>query len=104
MADVITALAEAADVGVNLLELDALAHRMIRWVADSAYSLVVGTARPGVGRTMQGDPHIPHDGRPGRGYPLRPGLVMGSARCIRRSGRSDSGAVAQPASVKPARR
>ena len=30
VADVITALAEAADVGVNLLELDALAHRMIR--------------------------------------------------------------------------
>lgn len=30
VADVITALAEAADVGVNLLELDELAHRMIR--------------------------------------------------------------------------
>src|SRR3954463_1569070 len=30
VADVVTAVAEAADVGVNLLELDALAHRMIR--------------------------------------------------------------------------
>src|ERR1044072_9590872 len=30
VADVITALGEAADVGVNLLELDELAHRMIR--------------------------------------------------------------------------
>ena len=30
VADVITALAEAADVGVNLLELDELAHQMIR--------------------------------------------------------------------------
>src|SRR5438270_6544017 len=30
VAEVITALAEAADVGVNLQELDALAHRMIR--------------------------------------------------------------------------
>src|SRR6187402_279964 len=30
VADVITALAEKADVGVNLLELDTLAHRMIR--------------------------------------------------------------------------
>jgi methionyl aminopeptidase len=185
VAGVVTALAEAADVGVNLLDLDALAHRMIRergaescyidyhpsfgagpfgkvlctsvndavlhglprdyvlqdgdllsvdfaasvdgWVADSAYSLVVGTARPedlaliataqraldagiaaarpgnrtgdishaiaavareaglrintefgghGVGRTMHGDPHVPNDGRPGRGYPLRPGLVI----------------------------
>jgi methionyl aminopeptidase len=185
VAEVVTALAEAADVGVNLLELDALAHRLIRergaescyldyhpsfgaspfgkvlctsvndavlhglphdyalragdllsvdfaanvdgWVSDSAYSLVVGTARPqdlaliattqraldaaiavarpgntigdishaiasvaraaglqintqfgghGVGRTMHGDPHIPNEGRPGRGLRLRPGLVI----------------------------
>jgi len=185
VADVITRLAEAADVGVNLLDLDALAHEMIRergaescyldyhpsfgaspfgkvlctsvndavlhglprnyvlrdgdllsvdfaasvdgWVSDSAYSLVVGTPREedlrlievtdralaagieaarvgsrvgdishaiatvareaglrintqfgghGGGRTMHGDPHIPNDGRPGRGFPLRPGLVI----------------------------
>ena len=185
VADVITRLAEAADVGVNLLDLDALAHRMIRergaescyldyhpsfgaspvgkvlctsvhdavlhglprdyvlrdgdllsvdfaasvdgWVSDSALSLVVGTPREedlrlievtgralaagieaarvgnrlgdisfaigevarsaglrinlqfgghGVGRTMHGDPHIVNDGRPGRGFPLRPGLVI----------------------------
>lgn len=185
VADVITALAEKADVGVNLLELDALAHQMIRdrgaescyidyhpsfgaspfgkvlctsvndavlhglpfdytlqdgdllsvdfaanvdgWVADSALSVVVGTprqedldlievtgraleagieqARPGnrlgdisaaigdvarsaglgvnlqfgghgVGRTMHGEPHVPNDGRPGRGLKLRPGLVI----------------------------
>ena len=185
VADVITRLAEVADVGVNLLELDRVAHKMIRergaescyidyhpsfgaspfgkvlctsvndavlhglprdytlrdgdllsvdfaasvdgWVADSAYSLVVGTPRPedlelievadralaagieaarvgnrlgdisaaigdvarseglkinlqfgghGVGRTMHGDPHIPNDGRHGRGFPLKPGLVI----------------------------
>ncbi|MFC4784891.1 type I methionyl aminopeptidase [Nocardioides sp. MAHUQ-72] len=185
VADVITRLAEVADVGVNLLDLDALAHEMIRergaescyldyhpsfgaspfgkvlctsvndavlhglphdyvlrdgdllsvdfaasvdgWVSDSAYSLVVGTPREedlrlievtdralaagieaatagnrigdishaiatvareaglrintqfgghGVGRTMHGDPHIPNDGRPGRGFPLKPGLVI----------------------------
>lgn len=185
VAEVVTALAEATAVGVNLLELDALAHRMIRargaescyidyhpsfgaspfgkvlctsvndavlhglprdyvlqdsdllsvdfaasvdgWVADSAYTVAVGAARPedlaliattqraleagiaaattgnrigdisaaigavarehglqvntqfgghGVGRTMHGDPHIPNDGRPGRGLPLKPGLVI----------------------------
>ena len=185
VADVLVRLSQAADVGVNLLELDALAHRMIRergaescyidyhpsfgaspfgkvlctsvndavlhglphdytladgdllsvdfaaavdgWVADSAVSLVVGTpaqqdldlidtasraldagiaaAQPGsrigdisaaiaevahgdglsintdfgghgVGRTMHGDPHVPNNGRPGRGYPLKPGLVI----------------------------
>src|SRR6476660_7470161 len=185
VADVLNRLAEAADVGVNLLELDALAHEMIRergaescyidyhpsfgampfgkvlctsvndavlhglphdyvlrdgdlvsldfaasvdgWVSDSALSVVVGTpaqqdldlidtatraldagiaaARAGsrigdisaaiaavahadglsintdfgghgVGRTMHGDPHVPNDGRAGRGYPLKPGLVI----------------------------
>jgi methionyl aminopeptidase len=30
----------------------------------------------GVGRTMHGDPHVPNDGRPGRGFPLKPGLVF----------------------------
>ena len=185
VADVISALAETADVGVNLLELDELAHKMIRdrgaescyidyhpsfgaspfgkvlctsvndavlhglphdytlrdgdllsvdfaaqvegWVCDSALSVVVGTprqedldlievtgraldagidaARPGnrigdisaaigdvaraaglgvnlqfgghgVGRTMHGEPHVPNDGRAGRGLKLKPGLVI----------------------------
>jgi methionyl aminopeptidase len=185
VADVLTALQEQADVGVNLLELDALAAQLIAergatscyvdyhpsfgampfgkvlctsvndavlhglphdyvlaesdllsldfaaqvdgWVADSAISLVVGepdardlalitateqaleagiaAAVPGnrlgdishaigevaraagltinlqfgghgVGRTMHGDPHVSNDGRPGRGLPLRPGLVI----------------------------
>jgi methionyl aminopeptidase len=30
----------------------------------------------GVGRVMHGDPHVPNDGRPGRGIPLKPGLVI----------------------------
>ena len=185
VAEVLTTVAAAADVGVNLLDLDALAHDMIRargaescyidyhpsfggspfgkvictsvndavlhglphdyvlrdgdllsldfavavdgWVSDSAISLVVGTADPadlrlidtttqaldaaiqaarpgnkvgdigaaigavardggysvntqfgghGVGRTMHGDPHVPNDGRAGRGFPLKPGLVI----------------------------
>lgn len=185
VAQVLTALREAADVGVNLLDLDALAHRMIReagaescyidyhpsfgaspfgkvvctsvndavlhglphdyrlrdgdllsldfaislggWVSDSAISFVVGEPRPGdlrlietteraleaaigeavvgrrlgdvsaaigrvsrgagysvntqfgghgVGRTMHGEPHVPNDGRAGRGMVLRPGLVI----------------------------
>jgi len=183
--EVLTALGDKADVGVNLLELDELAHQMIRdrgaescyidyhpsfgaspfgkvlctsvndavlhglphdyeladgdllsldfacsvdgWVADSAISVIVGTPRPqdqqliavteaalaagieaaqlgnklgdisfaiarvaqrdgykintefgghGVGRTMHGDPHVPNNGRRGRGLALRPGLVI----------------------------
>jgi methionyl aminopeptidase len=185
VADVLLALQDKADVGVNLLELDELAHQMITqrgaescyidyhpsfgarpfgkvlctsvndavlhglpfdyalqdgdllsvdfaasvdgWVSDSALSVVVGTPRqedlelietttraleagiaaavPGnkigdishaiatvarskglkintdfgghsVGRTMHGDLHIPNDGRAGRGFPIREGLVI----------------------------
>ncbi|MBC7594709.1 MAG: type I methionyl aminopeptidase [Kineosporiaceae bacterium] len=110
----------------DLLSLD-FAANVNGWVADSAISIVVGTARPddlelialtehalnagiaaavvgnkigdishaigsvahdagisvnldfgghGVGRTMHGDPHIPNSGRAGRGFPLKPGLVI----------------------------
>ena len=185
VADVLTALQDKADVGVNLLELDELAHQMIKdrgaescyidyhpsfgaspfgkvlctsvndavlhglphdyelqdgdllsvdfaasvdgWVSDSALSVVVGTPRQedldlietttraleagiaaalpgnrigdisaaiaavahgkglaintqfgghGVGRTMHGDPHVPNDGRAGRGFKLQAGLVI----------------------------
>ncbi|HEY3000789.1 MAG TPA: type I methionyl aminopeptidase [Kribbellaceae bacterium] len=30
----------------------------------------------GIGRTMHEDPHVPNGGRPGRGLPLQPGLVI----------------------------
>ncbi len=30
----------------------------------------------GVGSTMHQDPHIPNNGRPGRGFPLRPGMLL----------------------------
>ena len=185
VADVLTHLSSQVGVGTNLLEIDEMAHAMIRergaescyidyhpsfgaspfgkvictsvndavlhglphdyvlrdgdlvsldfavsvdgWVADSAVSFVVGTASAsdekliatseaalsagiaaaqpggkvgdisaaisavghgagyrintqfgghGVGRTMHGDPHIPNDGRAGRGFPLKPGLVI----------------------------
>ena len=185
VAEVLQATSAAADVGVNLLDLDDLAHQMIKdrgaescyidyhpsfgaspfgkvlctsvndavlhglphdytlrdgdllsvdfacavdgWVCDSARSVVVGTADPadlalietteraldaaigqavvgnklgdisgaigdtaraagltvnlqfgghGVGHTMHEEPHVPNDGRAGRGLRLRPGLVI----------------------------
>ena len=36
----------------------------------------IETCGHGVGRTMHGDPHVSNDGRPGRGLPLKPGLVI----------------------------
>ena len=49
----------------------------IATVARSAgYSINTDFGGHGVGRTMHGDPHVPNDGRAGRGFPLRPGLVI----------------------------
>ena len=40
------------------------------------YSINTDFGGHGVGHTMHGDPHVPNDGRAGRGFPLRAGLVM----------------------------
>lgn len=46
-------------------------------VAHAAgYSVNTDFGGHSVGRTMHGDLHIPNDGRPGRGFPLRAGLVF----------------------------
>jgi methionyl aminopeptidase len=51
--------------------------RAIADIAKSAgYSINTDFGGHGVGRTMHGDPHIPNNGRPGRGLPLKPGLVI----------------------------
>ncbi|MFS0893590.1 type I methionyl aminopeptidase [Microbacterium sp. 179-I 3D3 NHS] len=40
------------------------------------YSINTDFGGHGVGRTMHGDPHVANDGRAGRGFPLRSGLVL----------------------------
>ncbi|MFS0852231.1 type I methionyl aminopeptidase [Microbacterium sp. 179-I 3D4 NHS] len=49
-------------------------------IADVAhgegYSINTDFGGHGVGRTMHGDPHVANDGRAGRGFPLREGLVL----------------------------
>ena len=49
-------------------------------IADVAhgegYSINLDFCGHGVGRTMHGDPHVANDGRAGRGFPLRAGLVL----------------------------
>lgn len=63
----------AAQVGARIGDISAA----IGGVCHAAgYSVNVDFGGHGVGRTMHGDPHIPNDGRPGRGLPLRAGLVF----------------------------
>ena len=44
--------------------------------AEAGYSVNTDFGGHGVGRVMHGDPHVPNDGKAGRGYPLREGLVV----------------------------
>ena len=63
----------AATVGNRIGDISAA----IGAVAHSAgYSVNTDFGGHGVGQTMHGDPHIPNDGRAGRGLPLRAGLVF----------------------------
>jgi methionyl aminopeptidase len=42
----------------------------------AGYGIPAGFGGHGVGRSMHEDPPVPNEGRPGRGFPLRPGLVL----------------------------
>ncbi len=42
----------------------------------AGYGVPSGFGGHGIGRQMHEDPHVPNDGKPGRGLPLRPGLVL----------------------------
>ncbi len=45
-------------------------------LAEAGYRINTQFGGHGVGSTMHQDPHVPNQGRAGRGYPLRPGLLL----------------------------
>ncbi|WP_336631279.1 MULTISPECIES: type I methionyl aminopeptidase [unclassified Microbacterium] len=53
-----------------------ISHAISQVARADGYSINTDFGGHGVGRTMHGDPHVPNDGKPARGYPLRPGLVL----------------------------
>ncbi|GAA1691383.1 type I methionyl aminopeptidase [Microbacterium sediminicola] len=63
----------AATVGNRIGDISAAIAAVAR---GEGLSINTDFGGHGVGRVMHGDPHVPNDGRAGRGYPLRPGLVM----------------------------
>ncbi len=69
----LAAAIEAATVGNRIGDISAAIAAVAR--ADG-YSINTDFGGHGVGRTMHGDPHIANDGKAGRGYPLRAGLVV----------------------------
>ena len=53
-----------------------LAHAIGTVLGQAGYRINTEFGGHGVGSTMHQDPHVPNTGRPGRGYTLRPGLLL----------------------------
>lgn len=45
-------------------------------LSEAGYPINTDFGGHGIGSTMHQDPHVPNTGRPGRGYKLRPGLML----------------------------
>lgn len=53
-----------------------IAHAIGTVLGDAGYPVNTEFGGHGIGSTMHQDPHVPNTGRPGRGYRLRPGLLL----------------------------
>jgi len=71
--EALAAAIEAAQVGAKIGDISFAIARVAK---QAGYKINTDFGGHGVGRTMHGDPHVPNDGRRGRGLPLRPGLVV----------------------------
>ncbi|PZE80612.1 type I methionyl aminopeptidase [Curtobacterium sp. MCBD17_032] len=53
-----------------------LSHAIGSVLTEAGYPINLDFGGHGIGSTMHQDPHVANDGRPGRGYTLRPGLLL----------------------------
>ncbi len=53
-----------------------IAHAIGSVLSAAGYRINTEFGGHGIGSTMHQDPHVPNTGRPGRGYRLRPGLLL----------------------------
>ncbi|OEJ95575.1 type I methionyl aminopeptidase [Streptomyces thermolilacinus] len=53
-----------------------ISHAIGTVLGEAGYAINTDFGGHGIGSTMHQDPHVPNAGRPGRGYTLRPGLLL----------------------------
>lgn len=70
------ALAAGIDAARPGAKVGDLSHAIGSVLSEAGYPVNTDFGGHGVGSTMHQDPHIPNDGRRGRGYKLRPGLLL----------------------------
>lgn len=76
IATTVRALDAAIETSVVGNRIGDISHAVAEIARADGYLINTDFGGHGVGRTMHGDPHVPNDGKPGRGYPLRAGLVV----------------------------
>ncbi|SQH20055.1 Methionine aminopeptidase 1 [Jonesia denitrificans] len=64
---------DAAGPGVRIGDISFAIGSVLH---DAGYLINTDFGGHGIGSTMHQDPHVPNIGRPGRGYTLRPGLML----------------------------
>ncbi|MFF8650410.1 type I methionyl aminopeptidase [Streptomyces griseoluteus] len=75
---------EAAVVGNRVGDI---AHAIGTVCRAAGYGIPAGFGGHGIGREMHEDPGVPNEGRPGRGMPLRHGMVLAIEPMLIASGR-----------------
>ncbi len=71
--EALDAAIEVAVVGNKIGDISAAIGKV---AAEYGYTPNLQFGGHGIGREMHGAPHVPNDGRAGRGLPLRPGLAI----------------------------
>ncbi|WP_130014332.1 type I methionyl aminopeptidase [Serinicoccus sediminis] len=69
----LAAAVAAATVGARTGDIS---HAIGSVLTDAGYAVNLEFGGHGIGTTMHQDPHVANDGRPGRGYRLRPGMLL----------------------------
>jgi methionyl aminopeptidase len=71
-----TALEAGIDAARPGNKIGDISYAIARVATQAGFKINTDFGGHGVGRTMHGDPHVPNNGRRGRGLPLHPGLVI----------------------------
>ncbi|MER6260584.1 type I methionyl aminopeptidase [Streptomyces sp900105245] len=81
------ALAAGIEAAVPGNRIGDIAHAVGSVCRTAGYGIPQGFGGHGVGRRMHEDPEVPNEGRPERGLPLRPGMVLAIEPMLIASGR-----------------
>ena len=78
--DLIATTARALEAGIAAARpgarLGDVAHAIGTVAREAGYGMMADHGGHGIGREMHEDPHVPNEGRAGRGVRLQPGLVL----------------------------